>query len=299
MAQRNSVFVYSQELEKYSYPPEHPFNTARAKKVRALCKSMGWLNGLGKAEVPPTPAGRVVLKKIHTARYLHALKRASSGKWEGEALDMGIGSADCPIFKGMYEYALLAAGASLTGAKMILAGQADYAFNPSGGYHHAHAEKAAGFCYINDVALACKVLAEAGKKVLYLDVDVHAGDGVTAAFYEDPQVLTISLHQNPRTLFPGTGFEDEMGEGAGKGYCVNVPLPIGTYEKAYMYAVEEIVLPLIKAYKPDVFVFELGADALANDPLANLRLTNNTYVCLLYTSPSPRDGLLSRMPSSA
>jgi acetoin utilization protein AcuC len=167
------------------------------------------------------------------------------------------------------------------GAKLILEGKAAHAFNPSGGYHHAHAEKASGFCYVNDVALACMVLEEAGRKVMYVDVDVHHGDGVAYAFYDDPRVLTVSLHQNPRTLFPGTGFEDEIGTGEGRGYCVNVPLPIGTYDAAYMHAFKEIVPPLIEAFEPDVFVFELGADALANDPLANLRLTNNTYVDVL------------------
>jgi acetoin utilization protein AcuC len=160
---------------------------------------------------------------------------------------------------------------------MILAGETELVFNPSGGYHHAGPELAAGFCYINDVALACIVLAGQGKRVLYLDVDVHHGDGVANAFYDRSDVLTISLHQNPKTLFPGTGFEDEIGEGAGYGYCVNVPLPVGTYDQAYMKAFEAIVLPLMKAYNPDVIVFELGADALAGDPLANLSLTNNTY----------------------
>jgi len=156
------------------------------------------------------------------------------------------------------------------------------AFNPSGGFHHAHPERASGFCYVNDVALACMILAEQNKRVFYLDVDVHQGDGVVYAFYDRSDVMTISLHQNPRTLFPGTGFEDEIGKDKGKGFCVNIPLPIGTYDQAYMQAVEEIVLPLIGAYKPDVFVFELGADALAGDPLAHLYLTNNVYVEIIH-----------------
>ena len=126
------------------------------------------------------------------------------------------------------------------------------------------------------------LLAEEKKKVLYLDVDVHCGDGVAAAFYERNDVMTISLHQNPRTLFPGTGFEDEIGKGKGRGYCVNIPLPIGTYDDAYMLAIKDVVLPLIGAFKPDVFVFELGADALAGDPLANLRLTNNVYQDIIH-----------------
>ncbi|MGE5295536.1 MAG: acetoin utilization protein AcuC, partial [Solirubrobacterales bacterium] len=193
------------------------------------------------------------------------------------ALQMGIGTEDCPIFRGMYDYAVLAAGGTLVGAELILSGQADVAFNPSGGYHHAFPEKAAGFCYINDNALACTVLAEAGKRVLYLDVDVHNGDGVAHAFRDRSDVMTISLHENPKTLFPGTGFEDEIGEGEGRGFCVNVPLPVGTFDQAYLYAFETVAMPLIRAYNPDVIVLELGADALSGDPLAHLQLTNNVY----------------------
>jgi len=275
---KNAVFIYSSEFEKYSYPPEHPFNTIRATRVREIVKSMGMLSG---SEVSPEPAERIVLKKFHTARYLHALKTAAAGHLDVEALQMGIGSQECPVFKGLYEYTALAAGGTLTAAKMILSGDAEIAFNPSGGYHHAGPELAAGFCYINDVALACIVLAEQEKRVLYLDVDVHHGDGVANEFYGRSDVLTISLHQNPKTLFPGTGFENEIGTAEGKGYCVNVPLPVGTYDQAYLKAFETIVLPLTRAYNPDVIVFELGADALAGDPLANLCLTNNVYADII------------------
>jgi len=274
---RDAIFIYSAELEKYQYPPEHPFNTIRAKRTLEVIKSMGLLSGPGRRMIEPRPADRVVLKKFHTARYLHALKTAAKGHWDTEALSMGIGTQDCPLFKGLYEYAVLATGATLVGAEMLLSGQAYVAFNPSGGYHHAGPEKAAGFCYINDVALACLILAEKGKRVLYLDVDVHHGDGVAYAFYDRCDVMTISLHQNPKTLFPGTGFEDEIGTGPGEGYCVNVPLPVGTYDQAYMKAFNAIVPPLTGAFNPDVIVFELGADALAGDPLGNMHLTNNVY----------------------
>jgi len=273
-----AAFIYSQELEKYRYPPEHPFNVDRAARVRKILNSMGLLSGDGRSEVPPTPADRITLKKFHSARYLHALQTASKGKWDAEALDMGLGTGDCPVFNKLYEYAVLACGATLTGAKLILAGSADVAFNPSGGFHHAGPQRASGFCYINDVALACIILAEEGKRVLYLDVDVHHGDGVAYAFYDRCDVMTISFHQNPRTLFPGTGFEDEIGTGRGKGYCVNVPLPIGTFDEAYMKAYNAIAPPLTAAFNPDVIVLQLGADALAGDPLAHLYLTNNVYV---------------------
>ena len=278
---RKAVFIYSQQLEEYSYPPEHPFNTIRPRKTRETLNSMGLLSGNGRSEIPPEPAERVVLKKFHSARYLHALKVAAEGHWDAEALRMGIGTSDCPVFEGLYDYAVLAVGATLTAAGLILSGSTDVAFNPSGGFHHAGPERASGFCYINDVALACIILAEAGKKVLYLDVDVHHGDGVAYAFYDRDDVMTISFHQNPGTLFPGTGFEGEIGTGKGKGYCVNVPLPIGTYDQAYIKAFEAIAPPLITAFSPDVIVFELGADALAGDPLAHLYLTNNVYTDII------------------
>lgn len=275
---KKAVFVYSQELEEHPYPPDHPFNISRAKKTREIVNHLGILSGDGRSEVPPVSAERVVLKKFHSARYLHALQTASKGHWDAEALDMGLGTGDCPVFRGLYEYAILASGATLTGARLILSGDADVAFNPSGGFHHAGPERASGFCYINDVALACIVLAEAGKRVVYLDVDVHHGDGVAYAFYDRSDVMTISLHQDPRTLFPGTGFADEIGTGEGKGYCVNIPLPVGTYDEAYIKAFKSVALPLIAAYNPDAMVLQLGADALAGDPLAHLCLTNNVYV---------------------
>ena len=281
METRKAVFIYSPELEKRSYPPEHPFNTIRARKTREIVNSMGLLSGADRSEVAPAPAERIVLKKFHSARYLHALKTASEGHWDAEAFNMGLGTQDCPVFEGLYDYAVLAAGGTLTAANLILSDSADVAFNPSGGFHHAGPERASGFCYINDVALACITFAEKGRRVLYLDVDVHHGDGVAYGFYGRCDVMTISFHENPRLLFPGTGFEDEIGTGEGKGYCVNVPLPVGTYDEAYMKAFETIAPPLITAFNPDVIVFELGADALAGDPLAHLYLTNNVYADIL------------------
>jgi acetoin utilization protein AcuC len=278
---RNAVFIYSTELEKYPYPRDHPFNTIRAQKVNEILKSMGLLSGSGKRKIPPEPAEQVILEKFHSADYLHALKTASEGHLTPEALNMGIGTQDCPVFTGLYDYAVLATGGTLVAANLILSGSADVVFNPSGGYHHAGPKSASGFCYINDVALACMVLADKGKRVLYLDVDVHHGDGVANAFYDRSDVMTISLHEDPVALFPGTGFADEIGTGRGKGYCVNIPLPIGTYDQMYMKAFNAIVIPLIKAYDPDTIVFELGADALLGDPLAHLCLTNNTYADII------------------
>jgi acetoin utilization protein AcuC len=269
--------LHSDELEEFSYPETCPFNISRAGKVYKTIKSMGLVGGSDREVVPPVPASREVLEKLHTPEYLDAMKAAGQGHFESDMLHYGLGTGDCPVFEGMYEYAKLAVGATITGAEAILAGDAHIAFNPSGGFHHAFAARAAGFCYINDSALACMLFADAGKKVLYLDVDVHHGDGVQDAFYDRGDVMTISTHQSGRTLFPGTGFVDEIGCGDGKGYSVNVPLPQGTYDLAYMKAFDQTVLPLARKFAPDVIVMELGADGLADDPLAQLQLTNNVY----------------------
>jgi acetoin utilization protein AcuC len=281
MLERKSIFVYSPELSKYPFPPDHPFNATRAPKTRDLIQSMGWLTGENHAEAGCEPAARAALEKFHTRRYLDALQNASQGGWNYDVLNMGIGTSDCPVFPGMYEHSALAAGATLAGAAAILEGRADAVFNPHGGFHHAFPERAAGFCYINDPALGCLALAEAGKRILYLDIDVHNGDGVAFAFQDRADVMTISFHENPRVLFPGTGFETEIGSGKGRGYCVNVPLPVGTYDEAYFGAFEEVALPLIRAFQPDIFVMEFGADGLAQDPLAHLQLTNNVYADIL------------------
>jgi len=280
--ERKAAFIYSPKLQEYSYPQECPFNTGRAGKVRSTLRSMGILtNGDQAREFEPETADRKFLEKIHSPRYLDALMDAAIGKHGFDSLQMGIGGPDCPVFKDIYLYPAMACGASLKGVELLLAGEVDLAFNPSGGFHHAGPELAAGFCYMNDVALACFVLAEHGKRVLYLDVDVHHGDGIQEIFYERDDVMTISLHESGKTLFPGTGFTDEIGRGRGEGYSVNVPFIPGTYDDVYLYAFKETVLPLIGAYNPDVIVFELGADTLVGDPLAHLKLTNNAYVDII------------------
>lgn len=279
---KKSVFLYNVELEKYPYPPECPFKTERATQTRKTLKSMGLLtDGNLLSEVAPDYAGRELLELIHSPYYLDMLQKSQNGDWGLDALHMGIGGSDNPVFWGMYNYGDLVAGASVKGAQLLLSGEADIAFNPSGGHHHAMHELAAGFCYINDVAIACQYLANQKKKVLYLDIDVHHGDGVQTAFYDSKDVMTISLHETGKSLFPGTGFEDEIGTGAGEGYSINIPLPEETYNAAYMHCFYEIVDPLIYAFKPDVIVTEIGADTLAGDPLAHLRLTNQTLVKII------------------
>ncbi len=277
MSQTNAVFIHSGEVEKYHYPPDCPFNTDRAGKTRKILLSMGLLSAPLRREVAPVPAERDVLETFHTRRYLDVLQKASRGDLDVEALYMGLGTPDCPVFPGVYEYAALACGGTLVAADLIGADKVTVAFNPSGGYHHAHRAAAAGFCYINDVVLGCMRLAAAGKRICLLDVDVHHCDGVQEAFYERSDVMTISFHESGKTLFPGTGFEDEIGRGDGAGYSINVPLPAGRDDEAYLHAFGAIAPPLIGAYDPDVIVLELGMDCLSGDPLAHLDLTNNAY----------------------
>lgn len=275
---KKKLFIHCDDLDKYPYPPSCPFNTSRAGLTRKRLESLGLLTGGDKFEAAPERVDRALLETFHTAEYLDALKRANRGEFSVDMLYMGLGTGDCPVFKGVYDYGLLNAGATVTGARKIIAGQADVAFNPSGGHHHAHPERAAGFCYINDNVLALQTLAGAGLRPLYLDIDVHHGDGVQEAFYDRSDVMTISLHQTGHTLFPGTGFPSDIGVGEGIGYAVNVPLPPGTYDEAYLKAVRKIVVPVARAFSPDVFVMEIGVDGLAGDPLAGLLLTNNVYV---------------------
>ena len=277
MSDKNAVFLYSEQLENYSYPPSCPFKIERAPELRKTLASMGLLAGSGRQEVATEPATRDMLEMLHTPRYLDALRASENGGWDIDALHMGIGGPDTPVFKGMYDVGALACGATLKGADVLLAEEADIAFNPAGGMHHAFPELAAGFCYINDVAIVCKYLAEKKQRVLYLDIDVHHGDGVQNTFYDRNDVMTISTHESGKYLFPGTGFEHEVGEGIGFGYSVNFPFPPGTYNEAFMKAFHEIVAPLIQAFDGDIIVFELGVDALSGDPLAHLILTNDLY----------------------
>ncbi len=275
MSERTLVFLSNAELEAIRYPADCPFKTERAGLTRRRLLSFGWLGTPERREVVSRQARLEELEAIHTPRYLEELQRAAAGELTVAGLHMGLGGPDTPVFKDLFRYGVGACGAALTGVELLLAGEADVVFNLWGGFHHAMAERAAGFCYLNDVALACHALAAAGRRVAYVDVDAHHGDGVQAAFYRRRDVFTVSLHESGKTLFPWGGFEDEIGEGPGRGYNVNLPLPAGTHDAAYLGAFEAVVLPLLRAYAPEVVVLELGMDTLAGDPLTHLALTNH------------------------
>ena len=276
------IFVHSDEIERYHYPETCPFKTERAGLTKSILTGANSYTGDDRIEIAPRPLSEQELLLFHTPEYIGRLKRVSAGVLDSSDLFAGLGTDDCPIFRDLYRYAVLAAGGTVTAAQHILDhGNTRLAFNPSGGYHHAYADKAGGFCYINDVAIGCKVLANAGKRVFCLDLDVHHGNGTQAAFYGDPSVMTVSLHESGKTLFPWGGFETEIGEGEGKGYNVNLPFPAHTVDDIYVSAFNRTVPPLITAYNPDVIVLETGMDVLSVDPLAHFKMTNNAFAELM------------------
>jgi acetoin utilization protein AcuC len=281
MSDRKLAFIYSPEIEGLSYPPDCPFKTQRVGLTLQRLKSLGLIGTEDRREITPRQVTSAELRQWHTASYLEELQRAAAGDLTVEGLHMGLGGPDTPVFKDLFNYGAWACSAGLTAADLLLSGEADVAFNLLGGFHHAMAGRAAGFCYLNDVVLACMRLASAGKRVACVDVDAHHGDGTQEAFYSRNDVLTVSIHESGKTLFPWGGFENETGKGPGLGFNVNVPLPAGTYDDAFRHAFERVVVPLLAAYNPDSFVLELGMDTLAGDPLTHLQMTNNIVVDVL------------------
>lgn len=278
MNDRRLAFLYAPEIESLPYPEDCPFKTQRPTLTRKRLISFGLLGLPDREEAPARKATLEEITRLHTPAYVEQLHRAAAGDLTLEGLHMGLGGPDTPVFPALLDYAQFACGAGLEAADLLLSGRADIAFNLLGGFHHAMPEKAAGFCFLNDVALACLRLADAGKRVACLDVDAHHGDGTQAMFYERKDVFTLSLHESGKTLFPWGGFEDEIGAGAGEGFNANLSLPAGCYDEAFLNALDRTALPLLRAHAPDVIVVELGMDTLAGDPLTHLHLTNNFVV---------------------
>jgi acetoin utilization protein AcuC len=268
---------YGNDAPWYDHGPEHPLRPARVLLTRQLITDYGIVDGVRVVETPARDATDDELLLVHTEAYLDAVRRAGRGE-PGDWWRFGFGPGDNPIFPHMHEASARVAGASLVAAEAVLSGRAEHAFNPAGGLHHAMPERASGFCVYDDPAIAIAWLLEHGvSRVAYVDVDVHHGDGPTAIFYRDPRVLTISLHQSGRTLFPGTGFVDELGAEDAAGTKVNVPLPPFTGDEAWLGAFRDVVLPLVESWEPEVLVTQLGCDTHHRDPLANLALTTAAY----------------------
>lgn len=277
MPASRTALIYSPLFGNFSYGDDHPFKLQRYFLVRELMASYGLLT-LPDMEIRDCqPVDDDLVLSFHDMAYVERLKEFSASAEPRADFRFGLGDADCPVFEGLYEYAALGAGASFEAARLVVEEGFDIAFNLAGGWHHAHRSKASGFSYLNDAVLAINWMVARGRRVVYLDIDAHHGDGVQEGFYNSDQVLTISIHESGIYFFPGTGFEDEIGEGRGSGYSVNVPLIAHTDDALYMKAFDEIAYPLIAAYNPDVIVTQIGADTFRTDPLTRLEITTHSY----------------------
>src|SRR5580700_7998013 len=267
-----AVVVWDDALTRYDFGPGHPFDPVRLRLTMALAAELGVLAAPAVTIVSPSPATDGELATVHDEDYIEAVRRA--GRTLAPELRYGLGTADDPVFEGMHEAAALVVGATTAAARSVWSGEVTHAVSVAGGHHHAMRASASGFCVYNDLAVAIRWLLEAGaERVAYVDLDVHHGDGVQAAFYDDPRVLTISLHEHPATLFPGTGLASETGRGEGSGYAVNVALPAGTGDAGWLRAFDAVVPPLLRAFAPEVLVSQHGCDSHRLDPLANLELS--------------------------
>ncbi len=268
--------VYSHGFAQFSYGENHPFKLARAERFYQLLERNQLLSDPDIDLIRPEPAPEPLLLVPHSPAYLQALRDAEKGEFKLEMLKFGLGSEDCPVFPGVYQFVRLACGASFEAVYRVMEGKQNFVFNPVGGFHHAKRSYAEGFCYVNDINLIGHLLLLQGYKVAYLDFDAHHGNGVQDEFYSDPNFLFISFHENGKYLYPGVGFETEMGAGAGLGFNVNVPMEPGADDEVFLYLYKELVPPLLEAFKPDFGIVLFGADAMLADPLTHLRLSNNS-----------------------
>ncbi|ASO19288.1 Acetoin utilization protein AcuC [Actinoalloteichus hoggarensis] len=267
--------MWDADLLGYDMGASHPLTPLRLDLTMRLARESGVLDEV--SLVRPTPVDETLLAGIHDHAYLAAVRAASEPDAEVRPeliARFGLGTVDNPIFPGMHQASALIAGGSVAGAREIIEGRADRAVHIAGGLHHAMAGRAAGFCVYNDCVAAITWLLEQGlERVAYLDVDVHHGDGVQAAFHDDPRVLTVSVHQHPTTLWPGTGSPDEVGGPGAEGRTVNLALPPGTDDAGWQRAFHAVVPSVLAAFEPQLLVTQCGVDTHREDPLADLALT--------------------------
>lgn len=256
--------VWDQTLCDYDFGPSHPMAPIRCDLTIRLASELGVLPPV----VHAPAATREQLEAVHEAAYVDAVERGHPAERRG------LGTDDDPVFPGMHAASAKIAGASIEAARMVGAGEVMHAANVAGGLHHAMPDRASGFCIYNDVALAITALLDQGyTRIAYVDVDVHHGDGVERIFWDDPRVLTISLHETGQMLFPGTGFAADVGGEGARGSAVNVALPPGTGDAGWLRAFHAVVPPLLAAFGPQVLVTQHGCDSHSADPLAHLELS--------------------------
>lgn len=266
-----ALLMWDDAVTGYDFGPGHPMDPVRLGLTRELVSALDVDRALDVRSAQP--AGDSTLRLVHREDYLDAVRAASADPRHADQA-YGLGTPDDPAFPGMHEASARIAGLSVGAAEAVWRGDTNRAVNFTGGLHHAMPGAAAGFCVYNDAALAIARLLELGaERVAYLDVDVHHGDGVQAVFQDDPRVLTISLHEHPRTLFPGTGWPEETGGEGAEGSAVNVALPPGTSDGGWLRALHAVVPELLAAFRPQVLVTQHGADTHIEDPLAHLAVT--------------------------
>jgi acetoin utilization deacetylase AcuC-like enzyme len=273
--------VYRPEYGDYDFGAEHPLRPARIRASLDLFSSLG-VGPTTDQQLQPPPASIEEIGLIHTSNYVDAVQSldafADDPLLTAELSRWGLGPGDSPAFVGMHAAAALVAGGSLHAVRGVLDGAFEHAFHPAGGLHHALPDSASGFCIYNDAAIAiAAALREREARVLYLDLDAHHGDGVQAAFYDDPRVLTFSIHETGRHLFPGTGFLHELGEGLGRGFSLNLPVEPFTEDGSWLEALEMLLPPVAEWFAPDVIVSQHGCDSHAWDPLTDLRLSTRAF----------------------
>lgn len=280
---KDSIVVYSGRYADYTYGEEHPYNPGRARTALALIRQQGYLSEPWMRVEEPRMISKQRLIESHNPGFIDALEEANTGKWQDKFIQFHLGGDDCPIFAGLFDYVLLYTSATITGVELISDQNANVVLNPLGGFHHASRGHAEGFCYVNDAIVAIDMLLARGFRVAYIDIDAHHGNGVQDAYYGDDRVLTISLHQTGKTLYPWSGFENEIGDGIGKGFTINVPLPEETDDEAYERIFDRLVTPAVEMFAPAVVVSVIGADTHKADPLAKLCLTNNGMEAVMKT----------------
>jgi len=277
---RRAAFIASPEEWAAGFGLQHPLKPERLKRTFELLQAYDAFAAPNVRLVPARMATEAELGYYHTVEYIDVVRRLSRGERGVPQAKYGLGPGDNPVFPGMFEVYGLAVGGALVAAELLLSGEVDVAFNMAGGLHHGGPDFASGFCIFSDASVVLRWLVQQGLRVAYVDIDVHHGDGVQAAFYDSDRALTISLHECGHFLFPGTGFVDEIGVGAGKGYSVNLPFPPYTDGSIYLPAFEAIVPPLVERFNPDLLVTQLGVDTHYRDPLAQLCLTTNDHLRL-------------------
>ena len=244
----------------------------------------------------PQPATEQDLLKVHDKSYVNLIFRLAQ---QNRPYDM-----DTMVSLQILEAAMLIMGGAIEAGNSVLEGRANRAVAIGGGYHHAGRNYGGGFCLFNDIAIMIEYLRQKYnlKRTMIIDYDVHAGNGTSDIYYEDPNVLFISLHQDPRTIYPGTGYIEQIGRGAGEGYNVNVPLPPQTGDQTYLYALKEIIMPLADEFKPELIVGNGGSDPHFADMLGSLGLTVQGFFkisqTIVETAEKVCDGKVVLMPGS-